>query len=131
MKTESKILHDNDLLFIHGCDGPLASRYICAKTCHFFEREVEGCSVLHTSMEHAVVGDTSSSSDAGSTGSLIHFKNGTVAGMVASSLKIMKITYFTHIGDLFSNIRSRTGASGVQIMAPYCRATSHPMNHSQ
>jgi hypothetical protein len=66
--------------------------------------------------KHTVVGGAFSSTDAGDTGSLIRFRDGSAVGMITASLKIMKVAYFAHTEDLCSIIRSRTGASDVQLM---------------
>lgn len=77
---------------------------------------VDSKSIVMRTREHCILGDTNLFSRGGDSGSWVFNKGGRLAGMVFGSNEHDKITYFTHVDDLFSDILEKTGAAGIQLL---------------
>ncbi|KAJ9266640.1 hypothetical protein DTO195F2_1163 [Paecilomyces variotii] len=70
----------------------------------------------HTTLEHSMCGRHGNwFSQEGDSGALIFNDERAVVGMVFGGNKLRSISYFTHIVDLFNDIKKMTGATKVRI----------------
>ncbi|KAJ9289366.1 hypothetical protein DTO021C3_3192 [Paecilomyces variotii] len=77
---------------------------------------VNGKWETHTTLEHSVCGRHGDwFSQEGDSGALIFNNHGGVVGMLFGGNMLRSISYFTHIVDLFNDIKKMTGATKVRI----------------
>ncbi|KAJ9265169.1 hypothetical protein DTO212C5_6843 [Paecilomyces variotii] len=80
------------------------------------DKIVNGQTVRTRTLEHAVCGRHGQwFGDRGDSGSFVFTYSGTVIGMIFGGNTDRAISYFTHIFDIFNDIKKITGASNVRI----------------
>lgn len=80
------------------------------------ERTVNGKKTTICTKEHAVT-DTKGNrfSQRGDSGALVHLPTGQLVGMILAGHESQKLSYFTHVDDLFADILEFTKAADIRV----------------
>lgn len=87
----------------------------------FLHRKIEdGKEIEWETYEHSITGPETGQwfSEKGDSGAFITDKNAQVVGLLFAGADRKNVTYFTHIKDVFDDIKTVTGAVDVRVMIP-------------
>lgn len=111
------VRHDDELR-IHGRSSGLSrGKYNKLWTSHINIKVVEGKNISIETLEHSIVHSQAgqSFSREGDSGAFVHTFSERFVGLLFGGSPSLNISYFTHVKDLFADIRDLTGAEEVRL----------------